>query len=65
MSKIELTVKEAVTFRDIYENIAIRLQRNKTHKMQRKLAEQIKLLRKILENLSKKEDLTSAEGDNE
>ena len=65
MSKIELTVKEAVTFRDIYENIAIRLQRNKTHKMQRKLAEQIKLLRKILENLSKKEDLTSVEGANE
>ena len=65
MSKIELTVKEAVTFRDIYENIAIRLQRNKTHKMQRKLAEQIKLLRKILENLSKKEDLTSPEGANE
>ena len=65
MSTIELTVKEAVTFRDIYENIAIRLQRNKTHKMQRKLAEQIKLLRKILENLSKKEDLTSVEGANE
>ena len=65
MSKIELTVKEAVTFRDIYENIAIRLQRHNTQKMQRKLAEQIKLRRKILENLSKKEDLTSVEGANE
>ena len=50
-NKIKLTPAEAVTYRDIYENVAIRLNRTKEEKMQKKLKKQIELLKKLLDHL--------------
>lgn len=50
---IKLTVTEVSTFRELYEDLAVRHQRNKTQRMKRKLLEQLELLQKIIKNCEK------------